>query len=275
MFLWKPFLAIQKHFLEIKPSLLSLITAAPFRNLSHAQILPFSILHHELISKQLSRNLIINAKKEKRFSPLEEDLMQSNFKLLPTAGFHNLLLEITRIGTCQSKPKLCCPVQFLFPPTHELISAFQRLCNGFDSLAQVTQRMVTSQAVFQRDVQRGQRSQLMTWESDHCPLTMIPSKQSWPFSRQKNSSRVSGISRNLLATKIFVKEDWPLSLCTNTFIRGHLVELLCFFFSLLLLGLISHFLFWACNTNACYLWEPSGILLSDSSTKHALSYHRI
>lgn len=168
--------------------------------------------------------------------------MQSNFKLLPTAGFHNLLLEITRIGTCQSKPKLCCPVQFLFPPTHELISAFQRLCNGFDSLAQVTQRMVTSQAVFQRDVQKGQRSQLMTWESDHCPLTMIPSKQSWPFSWQKNSSRVSGISRNLLATKIFVKEDWPLSLCTNTFVRGHLVELLCFFF---------HYFCWASSVTSC------------------------
>lgn len=196
--------------------------------------------------------------------------MQSNFKLLPTAGFHNLLLEMTRIETCQSKPKLCCPVQFLFSPTHELISAFQHLFNGFDDLAQIMQRMVTYQAVFQRGFRRGQRSQLKIWEFDHCPLTTIPSNQSWPF---KGGSRVAGNSRELLATKIFVKKDWPLSLCTNIFIRGHLVELFCFF--LLLQSLISHFLFWACNTNTRYLWQPSGILLLDSCTKHALSYYRL
>lgn len=48
----------------IKPNLLSLVTAAPFRKLSPALILPFVNLRHELISKQLSRNLIINVKED-------------------------------------------------------------------------------------------------------------------------------------------------------------------------------------------------------------------
>jgi len=67
--------------------------------------------------------------------------MQSWFKLLPTTGFHNLLLETTHKEGCLSKRKLCCPVQFLFLPLrHQFISAFQHLLNGFNTWQRFMER---------------------------------------------------------------------------------------------------------------------------------------
>lgn len=94
---------------------------------------------HELISNQLSRNLIKNVKK-RRFSPLQADLMQELF----WAPFHNRFSQLVAWNHSHrklSKHKLCCPVQYLFLPLiHQLISASQHLFNGFNTWQRFMQR---------------------------------------------------------------------------------------------------------------------------------------